>query len=47
MSVIFIRLSLNVFAGNKLECISDNKITHIGRLQVIDMYMNCSNRDKT
>ena len=32
MSVVLIRLCLNVFAENKLECIYDNKITHIWRL---------------
>jgi hypothetical protein len=36
-----------MFVGNKLDLISDNKITYsyIGHLLVIDVYMNYSNRD--
>jgi hypothetical protein len=46
MNLIVIRTSLNMFAGNKLDRVSDNKITRIGHLLVIDVCMNYSNRDK-
>jgi len=32
VNLIVVRSNLNMFTGNKLERVSDNKITQIGRL---------------